>query len=108
MKVKYISRNNRLSVEIETESAKETFKKLARFQEVFDESECALCKNDELQFVVRTVDGNDFFELKCKKCYAKLGYGQHKVGNTLFAKRKKEDGSFDKETLGWHRWKASS
>jgi hypothetical protein len=103
MKINYQTKN-RLSVDIETDSAKDAFKKLAEFQEVFDESQCGLCKNNDLQFIVRTVDGNDYYELKCKACFAKLAYGQHKSGGSLFPKRKLADGSFDREHKGWHKW----
>jgi len=92
MKIKYTSKNQRMNVEIDSDSVKDTFKKLAEFQEVFDESSCTLCNNDDLQFVVRTVDGNDFYELKCKKCSAKRAFGQHKSGGSLFPKN------------GWHKW----
>ncbi len=104
MKINYTTNNKRLNVEIATDSVKDTFKKLAEFQEVFDESCCGLCQNQDLQFVVRTVDGNDYYELKCKKCFAKLAYGQHKAGGSLFPKRKLSDGTYDKESKGWHRW----
>ena len=107
MKISYTTKNQRLNVQIDENSVKESFKKLAEFQEIFDEPCCQLCKNENLQFVVRTVDGNDFYELRCKKCFAKLAYGQHKIGNSLFPKRKRSDGSLDKEHHGWHRWNES-
>jgi hypothetical protein len=97
MKIKYTTKNQRLNVEINSDSVKEAFKELALFQEVFDEKYCQLCKNDDLQFVVRTVEGNDYYELKCKNCFAKLTFGQHKSGNTLFPKRKEG-------TNGWFKW----
>ena len=103
MKIKYTTKNQRLNVEIDSESVKETFKKLAEFQEIFDETACQLCQNEDLQFVVRTVEGNDYYELKCKNCFAKLAFGQHKSGGSLFPKRKNQEGSFDKNK-GWHKW----
>ncbi len=103
MKINYQTKN-RLNVELEADSTKEVFKQLAEFQEVFDEANCGLCDNDDLQFVVRTIDGNDFYELKCKNCSGKLVYGQHKSGGSLFPKRKLADGSYDKENHGWHKW----
>ena len=103
MKIKYTTNNQRLSIEINCDSVKESFKELAVFQEVFDEDCCQLCNNNDLQFVVRTVDGNDFYELKCKKCFGKLVFGQHKTGNSLFPKRKNQNGEYDK-SRGWHKW----
>ncbi len=104
MDVQYTTKSKRLNVTINAESAKDAFKKLAEFQEIFDESACGMCGKDDLQFIVRTVDGNDYYELKCKDCFAKLAFGQHKAGGSLFPKRKLADGSFDKEHKGWHRW----
>ena len=105
MKIKYTCKNNRFCTEIELESVKDLFKKLAEFQEIFDEPYCGQCKGDNLQFMVRTVEGNDYYELKCNDCFAKLAYGQHKAGGGLFPKRKSSDGNFDKENKGWHKWK---
>ena len=105
MKINYTTKNNRLNVEIESESAKDAFKKLAEFQEVFAESQCGQCKSEDIQFIVRTVDGNDYYELKCRSCAAKLAFGQHKSGGTLFPKRKLPDGSYDSKNKGWHQWR---
>ena len=102
MKINYQTKN-RLNVEIDADSAKDAFKKLAEFQEVFDEDKCQLCKNNDLQFIVRTVDSNDYFELKCKSCFAKLAYSQHKSGGSLFPKRKLASGEYDKENHGWYK-----
>jgi len=101
MKIQYTTKNKRLNVAIESGSVKEIFKELAKFQEIFDESSCKMCKSENLQFVVRTVDGNDYYELKCNDCFGKLSYGQHKTGNTLFPKRKIENAESVK---GWHKW----
>ncbi len=108
MEITYKTKNERLKVEVEASSAKEAFKKLAEFQEVFDESNCGLCNGEELQFIVRTVDGNDYYELKCKSCGAKLAFGQHKTGDSLFPKRKAADGSYDNKTRGWFKWSPQS
>jgi hypothetical protein len=108
MKIQYTTKNQRLNVELESNSAKEAFKQLAEFQEVFDENSCGQCNNDDLRFIVRTVEGNDYYELKCKACGAKLAFGQHKSGGTLFPKRKLADGSFDYKNRGWFKWKADN
>lgn len=104
MKVKYNTKNTRLQVEIEGNSAKEIFKQLAEFQEVFDEDKCGLCGSQNLKFVCRTVDGNDFFEIKCLKCFGKLAFGQHKTGGSLFPKRK-IDGEYKNQ--GWYKWEGN-
>ena len=104
MEITYKTKNERLKVKLEAKSAKDVFKALAEFQEVFDEANCGLCNSEELQFLVRTVDGNDFYELKCKSCGAKLAFGQHKSGGSLFPKRKLADGSYDYKNKGWFKW----
>ena len=108
MKIKYTTRNNRLTAEITSDSVKETFKKLSEFQEIFDEPCCGLCQNENLKFNVRTVEANDYYELKCSKCFAKLAFGQHKSGGSLFPKRKLADGSYDTQHQGWHKWNGST
>ncbi|MBT4604105.1 hypothetical protein HOC01_00560 [archaeon] len=108
MKINYTTRNKNINVELQSESVKDAFKQLAEFQEIFDEKCCGACKNIDLQFVVRTVENNDYYELKCKACFAKLAYGQHKVGGSLFPKRKNPDGSYDNINQGWHKWQAKT
>jgi len=98
MKIRYTTKNHKLQCEIDGD-VKEAFKQLAEFQEVFDETSCKLCKSENIHFVVRTIEGNDFYELKCRDCFGKLAFGQHKVGNSLFPKRKVEG-----STQGWHKW----
>jgi hypothetical protein len=107
MKVNYTTKNNRLQVEIEAANVKNAFKQLAEFQEIFDESVCGSCGNDNIYLRVRTVEGNDYYEMACRQCQAKLAFGQHKVGNGLFPKRKKTDGTYDREHKGWHKWNGS-
>lgn len=108
MKIKYTTKNQRMCIEIDNDSVKDAFKHLAEFQEVFDQEACGLCKSDNLQLVVRTVDSNDYYEIKCRDCGAKLAFGQHKSGGSLFPKRKRQDGSYDAEGQGWHKWNGNS
>jgi hypothetical protein len=103
MKVEYTTQNNRLKVEIDANTPKEVFKELASFQEVFAETICGACNSEDLKFQVRTVEGNDYYEMRCKSCFAKLSFGQNKTGGGLFPKRK-IDGEYDKENKGWHKW----
>ncbi len=104
MKVTYETKNARLAVEIESDKVKDVFKQLAEFQEIFDEEKCGSCKSENIKFQVRNVEGNDFFEMKCDDCGAKLAFGQYKTGGGLFPKRKKEDGTYDRVTRGWRKW----
>ena len=61
---------------------KEIFKKLSSIQEIFGKQN-ALCKCTNLRFAVRSVDGNDYYELKMYQVGASLAFGQHKKGGTV-------------------------
>ena len=69
MKVTYSS--GKLSVEFDCDSQKELFSQLSAYQEVFGESVCGKCVSDNLRFVVRENDGNEYYELRCLDCGAK-------------------------------------
>ena len=95
--------NEKISFEIESEGQKELFKELATVQEIFGESKCGVCGSENIKFVVRTVEDNEYYELRCMDCGATLSFGQHKKGGTLFPKRKDENGNW-LENGGWHKW----
>ena len=102
MKAKY-KVGDRLEFELEGSGQKELFKEISSIQEIFGENACGLCQSDDLRFVVRNVEDNDYFEIRCNKCGAILSYGQHKKGGTLFPKRKDDDGNWSKSN-GWHKY----
>lgn len=102
MKVLYKA-NDKLQFELEAGGQKEIFKELALIQEIFSESKCGMCGSTNLKFVVRNVDGNDYYELRCADCGAVLAFGQHKKGGTLFPKRKDDNGNYLPNN-GWHKW----
>ena len=104
MKITY-KISDKMQCEIEEDGQKEIFKKLSSIQEIFGEAECGLCKCTNLRFAVRSVDGNDYYELKCTKCGASLAFGQHKKGGTLFPKRKDDKGEY-LPNRGWYKWQA--
>ena len=102
MKVKY-KVGDRLEFELEASGQKELFKELSSIQEIFGEESCGLCKSTNLKFVVRNVDGNDYFELRCDDCGAILAFGQHKKGGTLFPRRKDDENKW-LPNRGWHKY----
>lgn len=106
MKVKY-KVGDKLEFELEGSGQKEIFKELALIQEIFAEEKCGLCNHTNLRFVVRNVDGNDYYELRCSDCGAVLAFGQHKKGGTLFPKRKDDEGNY-LPNKGWHKWTKDS
>jgi hypothetical protein len=60
----------------------DVFRQLAEMQEIFGQAKCGKCGCTELRFVVREVDGNSFYELRCtnKECRAVLTFGQNRDG----------------------------
>ena len=79
------------NVAVEGESQKEVFQTLAEYQEVFGISVCGGCGSKNLRFTVRRQADSkgkehNYYELRCQDCYAKLPYGQHDNGQTLFPK----------------------
>ena len=101
-KLTYTTANGRVSAEFEADTQREFFAQIARFQEVFEESKCGKCGSENLKFVVRTVDDNEYFELRCLDCGAKLAFGSMKKGGGLFPKRK--DGDNWLPNNGWTKW----
>ena len=104
MKLKY-KVNDKLEFELEGNGQKEVFKELSTIQEIFAEDSCGVCDKRDIRYIVRNVDGNDFYELRCTDCGAVLAFGQHKKGGTLFPKRKDENNNY-LPNRGWHKWNA--
>jgi len=102
MKVTYVTENGRLTVEMDVDTQCSLVQELSRFQEVFEETKCGKCGSENLRWVVRTVDDNQYYELRCRDCGAKLAFGSHKVGGGLFPKRK--DGDTWLPDNGWMKW----
>ena len=93
----------KINAEIEGDSIRDVFQNIAQVQEVFGENVCGKCGGDDLKFVVRTVDDNQYYEIRCKTCGAKLSFGANKKGGGLFPKRKDADGSWLPDN-GWVKW----
>jgi len=94
---------DKFEFEIDATGQKEIFKELSTIQEIFGEAKCGLCGSENIKYVVRNVDNNDYYELRCLDCSAILTFGQHKKGTTLFPKRKDEDGKY-LQNKGWHKY----
>lgn len=103
MRVTYTTKNNRIKVELEGESQKDIFEALSKFQEVFDETTCGKCGSESVRFVVRNVEDNLYYELRCTSCGARLSFGANKKGGGLFPKRKDADGKW-LDAYGWVKW----
>lgn len=89
--------------------AKEIFAELASAAEVFGQNVCGSCGSELTVPVVREVDGNTYYEMRCTSCNCTLGFGQTKVGGKLFPRRKDKAGNWLPQR-GWidHRNKPSA
>lgn len=97
-----------LNFEIDADSPKAMFKKIALVQEIFDSDKtCGACQSVDICFRSRQVDDFEFFELACRSCNARLQFGQHKKGGGLFPKRRDEDGHFMLDN-GWAVFKTKT
>lgn len=107
MKAQFKVRAN-LILEIEADKQAELFRALASAQEVFGAAHCVKCKSTNLSFNVRqNKEDDDFFEIICGDCYAKLAMGQHKKGGTLYPQRQRQNEDGEREWLpdnGWMKW----
>ena len=105
MKVNYTLKN--LSVTFDCDTQKDLFAQLASFEEVFGETACGKCGSENLRFVVRENDGNEYYELRCNDCGAKLAFGVNKKGGGLFPRRKNQDGEWLPDK-GWTKWNSKT
>src|SRR5271163_4843365 len=108
----------RCTVQIEAETQKDLFCEWAAATEVFGELRCGLCHCEAIVPRVRVVTQGkktfDFHELHCTnpECRARLSFGVHLEGDTLFPHRKLDpSGRPDRATgeygphQGWTRYK---
>ncbi len=102
MQVKFDNKNG-IEITLDGETVRDVYGKLANVEEIFRESCCGKCGSEDVIHVVRSVDDNNFYEIKCNTCRAVLGLGCHKTGGTLFPKRKDKDGKYLPDK-GWAVW----
>jgi hypothetical protein len=96
---------NNVTLEAVGDTHKDLFEQLASLQEVFENTVCGICHIDNVRFIVRTVEDNNFYEMHCQNinCRARLAFGQHKKGGSLFPKRKDDTGQ-RLANNGWTKW----
>jgi hypothetical protein len=89
--------------------AKECFTELASAAEVFGQASCGSCGSELVVPVVREVDGNTYYEMRCQSCGCTLGFGQRKIDGKLYPRRKSKEGDW-LPNRGWadHRQKATA
>ncbi len=104
MKAHYKTKDARLVFEIQGETIKDLFRGIGQLQEIFESgAACGACQSASIHMRTRTVEDNEYFEMVCMDCRARLEFGQHKKGGTLFAKRKGSDGQWLPNS-GWKKW----
>lgn len=109
MKANFKSRDGRVVIEVQGETVKDLFRGLSQVYDVFEsESACGCCGGTSIRPVAREHEDNEYYELACLNpdCGAKFSFGQHKKGNTLFPKRKDENGAL-LPNRGWRKWEPS-
>ena len=105
MKLTFKTRTGCLVETSQVDTEKDLFRAVAKLQEIFSaDHQCGSCESSDLQYRVRTVEDNEYFELACVTCSASLNFGQTKKGS-LFAKRKDAEGNI-LPNRGWKLWKS--
>lgn len=103
MKVSYRTGDGRITVEVEGKDNRDVFAQLALFQEIYETRRCGACDSENVRMIVREVQGNTYYELKCMECGARLAFGQKKADGSLFPKKKSKDGQW-LPNGGWVKW----
>lgn len=105
MKCSYTTLNGKLVVDLEVANTKELVEELAAIQDVCEEKECAECKGKDFRFVTRLVGDDKYYEIMCKKCNFKLGFGQPKKGKgNLYPRRYNHKTKQPIGKWGWHKF----
>lgn len=92
-------------LEVDANGIKDAFEAISPYAEILTEPCCGKCKSTNVRPSHRIEKNYHFYEMVCSDCGSKLEFGQHQSGETLFAKRKLPDGSWDTEHRGWYHWK---
>ena len=82
-----IKATDNLWFDVEAEQEDELFKQIARIQEIFQHQACGACGSINIKFVRRLDSSdNDWLEITCQDCRAKLIFGRTKKGGLIFPK----------------------
>ena len=82
-----IKATDHLWFDVEAEQEDELFKQIARIQEIFQHQACGACGSTNIKFVRRLDSSdNDWLEITCQDCRAKLIFGRTKKGGLIFPK----------------------
>lgn len=92
---------------VEGGDVKECFEELAHAVEVFGHSQCGACESMNVVPSVREAQGNTYYEVRCQDCGAALSFGQTRVGNRLYPRRKDKSGNYLPGN-GWTKWQGAA
>ena len=82
-----IKTTENLWFDVEAAQEADLFKQIARVQEIFQHDGCGNCGSPNFKFVCRLDSSeNDWLEITCQDCRAKLIFGRTKKGNLIFPK----------------------
>lgn len=107
MKCHYRAFGGKLVIEVEGSTIKDLFEQIGPIAEVLDGDDCCgKCTSPHIYPRARDAKKADgklvtYYELVCSECGAKLSFGQHSAGDTLWAKRTDEHGN----KLDFRGWK---
>lgn len=81
-----VTPNTIAKIDVDTDI--ELFKEMSKLANIFQHNQCGCCKSENIRFLHRVdKDENDWYELSCNECFAKLPFGANKgKGQTLYAK----------------------
>lgn len=111
MEFHYRAFNGRLVIKGEGSSIKDLFEQIGPIAEVLDADQCCgKCQSVMIYPRAREAKKADgktvtYYELVCGECGAKLSFGQHSEGGTLWPKRVDENGN-QLENRGWRKYQA--
>ena len=112
MKCHYRAFNGKLVIEVEGNSIKDLIEQIGPIAEVLDGDDvCGKCSSPHIypraRDAKKKTDGKlvTYYELVCSDCGAKLSFGQHSGGGTLWAKRTDDQGN-PLEHRGWRLYRA--
>jgi len=82
-----VKASNDLWFEVDAETEEDLFKQTARIQEVFQHESCGQCGSQNVKFVCRFDSSeNDWLEVVCQECRAKVVFGRTKKGGQIYPK----------------------
>lgn len=107
--------SEKFTVKVEGDTHKALWQEMSALGELFSpaNTECGCCKSKQVRPVVRTVETGEgkkreeftYYEMHCMNttCRARLAFGCNKTGDSLFPKKKGEDGQWLPNN-GWSKY----